>query len=73
MSRTEQNTAYQETLRLSKITSPQSLYLTGGGLSWIYLLYFTGRTAFNARSMSAETLSRAITEQPAVRRCTSAA
>ena len=36
-------------LTLSKMTSPDSLYLTEGGLSWLYWLYFTGRTAWNVR------------------------
>ena len=41
------NTVYQETLSLSKISPPDSLYITPGGLPWIYLLYFTGRTAWD--------------------------
>jgi hypothetical protein len=42
------NSTYQETLSLSKISPPNSLYITDGGPRWIYLLYFTGRTAWNA-------------------------
>jgi len=57
MHRPQQNAAYQEALHLSRITSPRSLYLTGGGLSWIYLLYFTGSTAWNARTFNAGALS----------------
>ena len=60
MHRTQQNAAYQDALHLSRITSPRSLYLTGGGLSWIYLLYFTGSTAWNARTFNAATLPREI-------------
>jgi hypothetical protein len=51
-----QNKAYQETLSLSKITSPNSLYLTHGGLLWIYLPYFAGREAWNVTSFPPEAL-----------------
>jgi hypothetical protein len=63
MRQTEQNPVYQDMLTLSKITSPQSLYLTGGGLSWIYILYFTGRTAWNAHTFGAARLADEIDRQ----------
>ncbi len=63
MNRPDQNADYQETLRLSKITSPDSLYITEGGIPWIYLLYFTGRTAWNAHSFEPERLKQEIARQ----------
>ena len=57
------NRVYQDTLSLSKISSPNSLYITSGGLPWIYLLYFTGRTAWNAGSFRPDSLTEEITRQ----------
>jgi len=51
MNRVENNRAYQHTLQLVRLTPEQSVYLTGGGLPWIYLLYFTGRSAWNAKNL----------------------
>jgi hypothetical protein len=63
MHQIEQNTVYQETLTLSKITPANSLYITEGGPLWIYLLYFTGREAWNARSLDPERLTEEIHRQ----------
>ncbi len=60
MHRVELNSTYQEVLSLSKMTPPDSLYITNGGLPWIYLLYFTGRTAWNALSYEPHQLDQAI-------------
>ena len=57
------NLVYQESLTLSKTTPPNSLYITEGSLSWIYLLYFTGRSAWYARSFAPGRLEKAIMEQ----------
>jgi len=46
------NETYQQTLALARLTPVQSLYLTPGGLSWMYLLYFTGRSAWNVHTLS---------------------
>jgi hypothetical protein len=51
MRRARNNTVYQETIALSKMTLPESLYLTGGGLPWIYVIYFAGRAAVNVRNV----------------------
>ncbi len=67
MSHAEQNQMYQETLTLSRITSENSLYVTGGGLTWIYLLYFTGRTAWNGRSLEPQALRDELVRQKAKR------
>ena len=53
MHEADQNRRYQETLVLSKFTPNDSLYITGGGTPWIYLLYFTGRNAWNAHAFGA--------------------
>jgi len=50
------NTAYQQTLALAKITPAESVYLTAGGIPWIYLLYFTGRSGWNAVTLSPQKL-----------------
>jgi len=63
MRRVEENTLYQETLALSKMTSPGSLYITEGGMSWIYLLYFSGRTAWNKHSWDPRRLNEEILKQ----------
>jgi hypothetical protein len=57
------NTTYQETLTLSKISPPNTLYITPGGAPWIYLLYFTGRTAWNANMYDPERLADEIGRQ----------
>lgn len=57
MSRANENILYQQTLALSKTTPDTSLYLTGGGITWIYLLYFTGRSAWNVHLVPAQRLS----------------
>jgi len=67
MRRPEENSFYQETLALSKITSPDSLYVSEGGLSWMYLLYFTGRTAWNKHSLDPQRLSAEIARQKKIR------
>ena len=41
---------------LAKLSPDKSLYLTTGGTPWIYLLYFSGRSAWNAELSSAETV-----------------
>ena len=48
------NGVYQQTMTLAKTTPDHSLYLTEGGLPWMYLLYFTGRSAWNVQAMSRE-------------------
>ncbi len=63
----KRNTIYQETITLSKITPPNSLYITQGGPPWIYLLYFTGRFAWNAGSMSPAGMSEKISRQKRIR------
>ena len=67
MRRPEENSFYQETLALSKITSPDSLYVSEGGMSWMYLLYFTGRTAWNKHSLDPQRLSAEIARQKKIR------
>jgi hypothetical protein len=57
------NKVYQETLSLSKISPSNSLYITQGGPSWIYLLYFTGRTAWNANAFPPGKLEEEIRRQ----------
>ncbi len=60
MHQIERNLVYQDTLSLSKRSPPRSLYITQGGLSWIYLLYFMGRTAWNANAIDVGDLKKAI-------------
>lgn len=67
MSQTERNLAYTNALELSRMTPRTSLYLTDGGLLWMYLLYFTGRSALNATTMDAERLATTIEEQRSLR------
>lgn len=67
MRRIEQNTHYQETLALTRISSPDSLYITEGGVPWMYLLYFTGRTAWNRRSWDPQRLADEIARQKTIR------
>lgn len=50
MSQAENNLVFQEIQELRAVTPEDSLYLTPGGLTWIYLLYFTGRSAWNVHS-----------------------
>jgi len=54
----ERNKVYQQTLRLAKISPEHSMYMTSGGEPWIYLLYFTGRSAWNARTLSFDEFER---------------
>lgn len=49
---TARNWLYQQTVLLAKVTPERSIYLTEGGLPWIYMLYFTGRSAWNVQAMS---------------------
>jgi hypothetical protein len=67
MGRPEKNLSYQEVLALSKISTPDSLYLTEGGYPWMYLLYFTGRTAWNRRSLDPRRLEEVISRQKKIR------
>jgi hypothetical protein len=67
MRQMEQNTLYQETLTLSRITSPDSLYITEGGMSWMYLLYFTGRAAWSRSSWDPLRLDEEIARQKKIR------
>jgi hypothetical protein len=46
------NHIYQEVRHLTQRTPEDSIYLTVGGIPWIYLLYFSGRTAWNLRSFT---------------------
>ncbi len=46
------NVLYQETLSLARRTPENSLYLTAGGSQWIYLLYFTGRSAWDLHAFT---------------------
>lgn len=55
--RAESNAVYRETLALSKETPPHALYLTGGGDTWIYLLYFGGRSAWNVHLLPSQRLT----------------
>ncbi len=63
MHQPDQNAVYQETIMLSKMTPPNSVYVTNGGLLWIYLLYFTGRTAWNADAFEPRRLEEEIARQ----------
>jgi hypothetical protein len=63
----QRNSVYQDTLTLSKITPPSSLYITTGGPTWLYLLYFTGRTAWNANDFTPDQLKDAIKREKRVR------
>jgi len=63
MHQPERNQVYQDTLTLSRISNPDSLYISEGGLSWIYLLYFTGRKAWNARVFEPQQLAEEISLQ----------
>ena len=47
MHQLEQNTVYTEVRSLALATDPHSLYLTAGGTRWLYLLYFSGRKAWD--------------------------
>jgi len=52
MHQASNNALYQEILTLEAATPTNSLYLTAGGPRWIYLLYFTGRSAWNVQTFS---------------------
>jgi len=67
MHRPEENPLYQDALALSKITSPDSLYISEGGMFWIYILYFTGRTAWNRHSLAPLRLTEEIARQKKIR------
>jgi len=67
MHQSERNSIYQDTLNLSKTTSPNSLYITGGGIPWIYILYFTGRSAWNTRAFTAAQLENELNRQKRAR------
>jgi hypothetical protein len=43
----ENNRTYQEVAALAKLTPATTVYVTPGGSTWIYLLYFTGRSAYS--------------------------
>src|SRR5262249_40679736 len=63
----ELNSVYQQTLTLSKITSPESLFVVEGGLHVIYLPYFAGRETWNASSLDAKRLAEEIGKQKKAR------
>jgi hypothetical protein len=44
-----ENPIYTEVMELVRRTPDDSLYITSGGTRWIYLLYFSGRMAWNYR------------------------
>jgi len=46
----QRNLIYQNTIDLANRTPSESIYLTIGGITWIYLLYFSGRTAWDLHS-----------------------
>jgi hypothetical protein len=46
----QRNVLYQEIMHVVEKTPSHSIYLTTGGMPWIYILYFSGRTAWNLRS-----------------------
>ncbi len=58
------NLLYGETVALAKGTPPNSIYFSGGGEEWIYLLYFTGRRAWNVASPASEIAFRRNNHQP---------
>jgi hypothetical protein len=58
MNQTENNTLYMQTLAVAKLTPSNSLYLTEGGLPWIYLLYFTGRSGWNIHLLRTDRLAQ---------------
>jgi len=65
MSRTENNNLYQQTISLAKLTPENSLYLTEGGLPWIYLLYFTGRSGWNVHLLQPDQIAIRIRQHKA--------
>ena len=67
MNRPGLNSAYSQTVELSQLTPATSLYLTTGGTPWIYLLYFTGRTAWNIRHWPPASLAHEIQRQKSTR------
>ena len=44
------NPVYAQVTQLASATPVSSIYLTSGGAPWLYLLYFTGRTAWSLHS-----------------------
>jgi len=67
MHHSERNIRYQESLRLSKMTPVNSLYVTQDPMLWLYLLYFTGRTAWNQSTTNAPILAAELERQKRVR------
>ena len=65
MSLAEHNNLYQQTISLAKLTPDNSLYLTEGGLPWIYLLYFTGRSGWNIHLLRPEQITLRIQQRKA--------
>lgn len=54
MHQTEKNALFMEVSELAAQTPENSIYLTLGGSPWIYLLYFTGRQAFDLHRAARE-------------------
>ncbi len=52
MEKAQNNSSFQDVQAVTAATPDNSIYLTEGGLTWIYLLYFTGRTAWNVHSFA---------------------
>jgi hypothetical protein len=52
MSNPRRNLLYQQIMDLTQATPDNSLYLTAGGSAWIYILYFTGRTAWDLHAFA---------------------
>jgi hypothetical protein len=50
MANSDLNAAYAQVRMLEQRTPPNTLYFSSGGPPWIYLLYFTGRNAWNWNS-----------------------
>ncbi|MFA5974719.1 MAG: hypothetical protein WC859_00960 [Elusimicrobiota bacterium] len=56
------NAAYQQTLALARGTPSDAFYLMEGGVPWIYLLYFTGRPAWNVTRIPSDLLKTEVTK-----------
>lgn len=54
MSHEDGNALFNQIRLLAKITPANSIYLTEGGPTWIYMLYFTGRTALNLQNVPSD-------------------
>jgi hypothetical protein len=52
MHEAQNNPLYQQTLALASVTPENSLYLTGGSSPWLYVLYFTGRSAWDLHAFN---------------------